>query len=321
MNRSDLLSKSGVVGYGIGNKIKAGKNTGILALTVMVERKVPKQLLSKDDLIPEEISGVTTDVIETGKIRAFQARTDKWRPAPGGVSIGHYAITAGTLGAIVKDDTGLQFILSNNHVLANSNDAQIGDLIYQPGPYDGGTKQDVIGALVDFQPITFGGGDSSCPVLNFITSGMNALARLIGSRSRVRGYRTQAETDNVIDAALCLPDDPAFVADHILEIGPVMGVNRELKLGDAVIKSGRTTGVMSSTVSMVDATVNVSYGTGKIAIFIGQYVAGAMSQGGDSGSLVLDANNKAAGLLFAGSDDVTIFNPIGSVLDILKVNF
>jgi len=38
-------------------------------------------------------------IIYTGIIRALearQARTDKWRPAPGGVSIGHYAITAGT---------------------------------------------------------------------------------------------------------------------------------------------------------------------------------------------------------------------------------
>ena len=67
----------------------------------------------------------------------------------GGVSIGHYAITAGTPGAFVKDKTTAEtLILSNNHVMANSNDASIGDAILQPGPADGGkSPQDRIAAL------------------------------------------------------------------------------------------------------------------------------------------------------------------------------
>ncbi|HAY84169.1 MAG TPA: hypothetical protein DCY42_04365 [Chloroflexi bacterium] len=66
----------------------------------------------------------------------------------------------------------------------------------------------------------------------------------------------------------------------------------------------------------------MSYGTGRTARFEGQLVAGAMSQGGDSGSLVLEgSSNNAVGLLFAGSNSTTIFSPIQAVLSILNVEF
>jgi len=65
-------------------------------------------------------------------------------------------------------------------------------------------------------------------------------------------------------------------------------------------------------------TVSVDYG-GKIAIYKNQLMAGAMSQGGDSGSAVLDMNKQVVGLLFAGSNTTTIMNPIQLVLDALGV--
>ena len=72
-----------------------------------------------------------------GDIKTDIDRTKYIRPAPGGVSIGHKDITAGTLGMLVQDkETGEILILSNNHILANSNDAKIGDRIMQPGPHD-----------------------------------------------------------------------------------------------------------------------------------------------------------------------------------------
>ena len=45
------------------------------------------------------------------------------------------------------------------------------------------------------------------------------------------------------------------------------------------------------------------------------------SAGGDSGSLVLDMRRNAIGLLFAGSSQVTILNPINAVLGSLQVEF
>ncbi len=84
--------------------------------------------LTERDLVLETIGGIPTDVVQTGRIRALQLPTERHRPAPGGVSIGHHEITAGTFGCLVRKN-GHTLILSNNHVLANSNDAQIGDPI------------------------------------------------------------------------------------------------------------------------------------------------------------------------------------------------
>src|SRR5881394_2951421 len=60
-----------------------------------------------------------------------------------------------------RDALGRVYILSNNHVLANSNGATIGDPEYQPGPYDGGTSADQIATLTDFQVISFASNGSN----------------------------------------------------------------------------------------------------------------------------------------------------------------
>jgi len=91
-------------------------------------------------------------------------------------------------------------------------------------------------------------------------------------------------------------------------------------LGMAVRKSGRTTGFTTGQITLINATVDVSYGSGRVARFENQLVAGPMSQGGDSGSLVVAGDAlKAVGLLFAGSNQTTIFSPIQAVLDCLQV--
>jgi hypothetical protein len=87
-----------------------------------------------------------------------------------------------------------------------------------------------------------------------------------------------------------------------------------------VRKMGRTTGYTEGTINLLNATVNVAYGS-KTARFTGQIITGPISQGGDSGSLIVDGTeNKAVGLLFAGSNLATIFNPIDRVLDALSIN-
>ncbi|MCL4424000.1 MAG: S1 family peptidase, partial [Firmicutes bacterium] len=82
---------------------------------------------------------------------------------------------------------------------------------------------------------------------------------------------------------------------------------------------GRTTGLTRGRVRTLHATVQVEYGEGRVAIFTEQVVTTAMSQGGDSGSLILDRDGRAVGLLFAGSDQATIFSPIGAVERLLGV--
>ena len=106
--------------------------------------------------IPGRLESMPVKVHVSGLVMALGNTTARYRPAPIGVSTGHFAITAGTIGARVKNAGGQLFALSNNHVYANGNDAVTGDAILQPGPYDGGTiANDQIGTLAAFVPIDF----------------------------------------------------------------------------------------------------------------------------------------------------------------------
>lgn len=317
-NRSQLLARSNVVATGVGYKTTKGEKTADLSLVCSVVEKKPASRLSTQDMVPATVNGIPTDVVETGYIRALQSRTDKHRPAPGGVSIGHRNITAGTLGCLVKKN-GQTFILSNNHVLANSNNAQPGDAILQPGPHDGGRyPDDHIADLSEFVPISLGELPSDCPVANETARLLNEIARIIGSDARLRAISTQAG-ENLVDAAIARPINDHDVSAEILEIGTIQDLTNG-ELGMAIKKSGRTTGLTSGEILQTDVTVNVQYGAGQIARFTDQLLAGAMSQGGDSGSTVLDENNNLVGLLFAGSDSSTIINRIQNVFSALGLS-
>ena len=319
-NRLQLLARANVVATGIGDKITEGQKTSTLSIVCSVIKKLPASSLSPQDMIPSTIDGIPTDVVETGHIRAMQSWTDRYRPAPGGVSIGHRDITAGTLGCLVKKN-GQTFILSNNHVLANSNDAQPGDSILQPGPYDGGSfPDDHIADLYEFVPIVFllPEPPSDCPIARGMASLLNYAAKAVGSNTRLRTIRILVE-ENLVDAAIARPLNEQDVSAEILEIGTIKGLAQG-ELGMPIKKSGRTTGLTTGEIQQVDVTVNVQYGSGRMARFTDQLMAGPMSQGGDSGSAVLDNDSNLAGLLFAGSDNSTIINRIENVFSALGLS-
>src|SRR5262249_21609596 len=123
--------------------------------------------------LPDSIEGVPVSVEYTGLIMARSDPTLRARPAPLGYSLGHPAITAGSIGARVVNPGGSVFVLSNNHVLANSNDATLGDPGLQPGPYDGGTAADQIGTLYGFKMIDFSGGNNTIDAAIDLTSAAN----------------------------------------------------------------------------------------------------------------------------------------------------
>jgi len=303
---ANLIRMRNAVAVGVGFKIAGDVQTSDPAVIVSVKQKLPLAQLAESEIVPKTVGGVKTDVIETGEIVAFQDPRQKMRPARPGVSIGHFQITAGTLGCLVSKN-GEVLILSNNHVLANSNNAQVGDAILQPGPADGGTSADQIGALAEFIPIAFDG--TPVPPIGCL----DQLLALLGFQ-RKRAQQNEPG-NNKVDCALARPTTPNLVNPDILNIGVPIGAGTAT-LGTQVQKSGRTTGHTTGTILQIDVTVAVNYG-GPVATFTSQLMAGAMSQGGDSGSAVLDMQKRVVGLLFAGSASTTIINPIQFVLDML----
>jgi len=297
-----LFGKPNVVACGVGYKEIGGARTDELCMVVSVAQNALRAELAPDDLVPQALEGIKTDVQETGVIRALQGHTDK---------------TAGTLGCLVSRGDQV-YILSNNHVLADSNEAQPGDAILQPGPHDGGTIEDQIATLEEFVPINFGTDVPSCPIATGTATVVNWMAGLTGSRHRLQAFQENPEM-NLVDAAIARPMSANLVEKRILEIGEPQGVS-EGTLGLKIRKSGRTTGLTSGEITQVDVTTQVSYGAGKTATFTDQLMAGAMSSGGDSGSAVLDENDRVIGLLFAGSSSVTIINRIQNVLEVLNVS-
>ncbi|MCK9569860.1 hypothetical protein M0R72_13030 [Candidatus Pacearchaeota archaeon] len=271
-------------GMGVGYKFVDGKKTDEICLQVYVKKKLPIDDLPPGQKIPSKILDVKTDIIE-GTFKAFSYRTEKQRPAPPGVSIGHHDITAGTFGFKAGN-----YIVSNNHVLAYANQALLNDSILQPGPVDGGVDPtDRIGALFDFEPLI---------MWNWATY------------------------NNIMDAAIALPDSQSDISDVIYEIGAPTGYV-DLELGNTVKKSGRTTGVTTGEVTSIDWEGTVSYGYygNYEATFYDQiliYNASLMAQGGDSGSAVIKedgADILIGALLFAGSGDtLAICSPIAPIV-------
>ncbi|RLI46873.1 hypothetical protein DRO69_02100, partial [Candidatus Bathyarchaeota archaeon] len=118
-----VLSLPNVVGYSrsLKKKIVKGRVTDVDCIRIYVSRKVPEKELKPFHVIPREIEGIPTDVVEIGEVKALKAdKTGKFRPVIFGISIGNYAITAGTNGWLFKDRKGRVFFGSNAHVFADS---------------------------------------------------------------------------------------------------------------------------------------------------------------------------------------------------------
>ncbi|MEM5798433.1 MAG: hypothetical protein QXP39_00085 [Candidatus Aenigmatarchaeota archaeon] len=320
--RYTLFCKPNVEGVGIGYKIVKGEKTDEICIVVNVKKKLPE--LPEEDMIPKEVgvgTKILTDVYETGEIRALykeaksaeNLRTKKTRPASAGVSIGHYKITAGTLGCLVRKDGKIK-ILSNNHVLANENRAKIGDMILQPGPYDindANYEQYKIALLSDYVPIYIMDEIPTCKIKNVAK---NFLRYIKKQYSNILAAKT-----NRFDCAVAEVFKPDDVSSTLYELGEPATKPRDAGLDMKVCKSGRTTGVTQGEITQLHVTTKVRFSRG-YAVFEEQIATGPMCKGGDSGSLLVSQSGlEPVGLLFAGSDAITIYNPIKDVLNKLGV--
>jgi S1-C subfamily serine protease len=323
--RLKLLGLENVVGVGVGYKQNSDVNQSRPAYIVYVEKKVETPEIADSHIVPRKMGGIETDVVEIGQVRLLGLRTMRTRPCRPGMSIGHYRSTAGTLGAVVMDKSTKELlVLSNNHVLANSSSLQdvratVGDPILQPGPYDGGTEQDRIGELYRFVPLHKNIAESDCPVAVAVAGGCTKMIRLIKPEYEMRFYK-RFGGENVVDCAVARLDSPDLADGTILEIGSVSGM-AEAVPGDKVQKSGRTTGLSRGVIRSVGTTIQVEMGEDEKIWFTDQVVSDLPSQPGDSGALVVNEEQQAVGLLFAGSDKVTVFNRICHVVKRLDIEF
>ncbi len=223
---------------------------------------------------------------------ADPAPTVWWpRPVPIGVSTGHPNITAGTIGARVTDGPNV-YALSNNHVYADENNADIGDNVLQPGSFDGGDPDDAIGTLDAFVEIVFGG---------IIPNDVDAAIAL----------------SSLNDLGNATPSD-GYGMPNSMTAGPAACLNKRVQ------KYGRTTSLTKGIAFVIDATVTVDYGDSGIALFVHQIVVDGGKGGfilpGDSGSLlVLRRGKKPCGLLFAGTS--TGKYGIANQIDLVLIEF
>ena len=236
----------------------------------------------------------------TGIVDAQPHRFKK-RPAPGGISVSHRAVTVGTLACLARGRTAPRssrvLILSNNHVLANANNAKANDCISQPGRRDGGTCQrDRIAVLERFVRLRLGGA------ANYVDCAVGWAFP----------ERVRRELVYLAGGA------PVYFRVSPTPVAPSVGM--------VVGKTGRTTQLTQGQITAVGVAVNVDYGARGVAHFKDQIAirkpgGGMFSQSGDSGALVWrwDGARRPVGLLFAAGGETTFANRITRVLDALAI--
>jgi hypothetical protein len=269
------LFAAGFLGVGFGVKV-CEKKCRILearCVRVYVREKLAKSALTRAQLIPEKVNGLPTDVIALPDLRT--------EAVPCGTIVGYRMVTAGTIGCLVEK-AGRRYVLSNNHVLADSNAAKIGDSILAPAMVPG-----PFATLADFQPLDF-----------------------------TKGAR------NDMDAAIAEILAPASVDPRINLLGSLSPQITTAYPGLAVKKSGITTAVTDGLVEAYDEDIRFPYSGGRIAGFRAQVAVRGLgrpfSEKGDSGSLVVtEAGRRPVGLLVGSAPikGLSFCTPLQRVLD------
>jgi hypothetical protein len=225
------------------------------------------------------------------KIKVLSPR-DRFRPLVADISGTHYQSTACTISAFFRKDDKI-LIASNMHCFGRENNAQKGDPILQPSPYDLGTLDDKIGTFlfgVELNFISF-----KCPYRNFF----------------LRKIWRPKELYNLVDISFA--ELTIDFLPEVLNLGTIKG-KREISVGEIVRKCGRTSEVTTGEVISTSWSGQVQYSRG-MGLFTDCILiqGNKFSQPGDSGSPILDEDNNLIGVLFAGSDNYTIVCKIGNI--------
>lgn len=287
-NAKNFIKKRNVLGMGFGYKTINDFKTFEPCLKIFVTKKESIANLGNEDLIPKIYEGIKTDVVQTGEFK-HHLLSKKKLPLKFGYSIGPNGVNfVGTAGCLVIDKDGDYHILSNNHVLSNTDKLPIGTPILHPAVKDGGKYPD-------------------------------DLIATLSKKVALKEFFGQEDLDaNLVDCAIAKIDNTCLVTKKIAFIGKITGVC-DAKLNMKVKKVGRTTELTTGIITAVDASFLIQNNNNRTQFFKNQIITTAMDADGDSGSLLLDECNNAIGLLFGGSDSETLFNPIKEVLKALNV--
>jgi hypothetical protein len=209
------------------------------------------------------------------------------------------------LGSLVTRG-GTQYLLSNTHILARSDVAQLGDEIIQPG-------------LIDTSTCTPTGARTVATLSAFYNLETGALPKIDAAIAQV----VPGDVDS--GGNILYLGDTVDGSGVPVPAAPRAGAGIPATLGMGVAKSGRSTGLTCSTVLAVAVNVNaVQYqkGCGTGSMFTVNYAnqvdidGGSFSAEGDSGSLIVSQSSAdPVALLFAGSDTDTVGNPVADVLN------
>jgi hypothetical protein len=214
----------------------------------------------------------------------------------------------GTLGSLVTRG-GTQYILSNNHILARSDAATIGDAITQPG-------------LIDTPTCTTAGTMTVANLSQFFNLEKSPAPNIDAAIAQVVAGKVDT-TGNIVYLGATVDANNVPVPG-----APQAGTGTTVAVNRAVAKSGRSTGLTCSTVLATNTNTSVAYavncdGTGNK--FTIQYMnqidvlGGDFSGQGDSGSLIVTQDTATpVALLYAGSDSDTVGNPVADVLNFFK---
>ncbi len=309
-HHQEYVNKRNVTLAFAGTKYVGGEDTGVPCIVIGVDSKLSKGDLSPEDILPSSIDGVPTDVISCPKIYATSTcvsgsldscppHGNKYRPLVGGISIGPFVGGSCTLGLIVRDLVDQRLVaLTNNHCVGLLYDkahsiptygssSVVGGKILQPSFGDAGSQDNPFGLVKKVKALKFGGDDNS------------------------------------VDAATIsiAVNESWFEVLEVNEVRPYpFAVKNDYSLGQEIVKSGRTTGVIPLPVTTVvdkNAVVVVDYslgegGSNNAATFTNQILYSAISRmtnSGDSGAAVLgyiDGRYRVLGLNFAGNAGGTL---------------
>ncbi|MCU1255173.1 MAG: hypothetical protein JWM83_1472 [Candidatus Angelobacter sp.] len=227
----------------------------------------------------------------------------------------------GTLGSLwTKTGVTRPVILSNNHVLDRSGNGAAGEAINQP-------LQLACTAPGAPPPLT----------VALLTQGapLKPVANVPGACGPTAPSPLCGPSPSNVDAAIAeIAPGQVDLSGTILDLGPVgttsIGPQPPSStigtpaLSQGVAKSGRTTGLTCSTITSLNASIQVNYDAkcgdtspAFTAIFTNQVVinGGTFSASGDSGSLVVTTDTaRPVALLYGGSTTDTVANPISDVI-------